>query len=115
MGIAAYVFAQFAVFRWGHLGGTSSWRWLWAFVPLVPAAWIVVSIVLRAMQLDEYQVKLLFKGLAVGFPVAMLAAATLGMLGIAGLDIPYAGWIVFAAGAAAWQTTNVITGAAWQL
>ena len=40
--------------------------------------WIVIVIVLRVRQMDEYQVKLFFPGLAVGFAVAMVAAVTVG-------------------------------------
>ena len=114
IGVAGYLAAMVAVRVWGHLGGSDPRRFAWAFLPLLPAAWIVINITLRARQLDEYQIKLLFRGLVVGFTVAIFTAATVGMLGITGLYLPYAGWIVVFAGAGSWQVTNIVTGAAWQ-
>jgi hypothetical protein len=114
IGVVAYASAMIAVRVWGHLGGTAPARFLWAFLPLIPAAWLVINITLRARQLDEYQIKLVYRALVVGFTVAIFTAATLGMLGISGLYLPYAGWIVVFAGGVSWGVTNIVTGAVRQ-
>ena len=82
-----------------------------AVLPLLPVAWLVTVTVARARQLDEYQVRLLVPGLAVGFTVAMVAALTIGTLGSAGLATPNAGWPVAVSGLVAWQVTNLVVGA----
>ena len=109
VGTGCYLLASFALYQWGH--GTGQWRLAWAVLPLLFMAWNVVVIVLRVRQLDEYQVKLFFPGLAVGFAVAMFAAITLGTLSAAGLNVPNAGWSVAVIGVLAWQFTNLVTGA----
>ncbi|WP_243061807.1 hypothetical protein [Humibacter sp. RRB41] len=109
VGTACYLLASFALFEWGH--ATSPWRVVWAVLPLLFMVWVIVVIVLRVRRLDEYQVKLLFPGLAVGFTVAMFAAVTLGTLSGAGFDVPNAGWPVALIGIVAWEFTNLVTGA----
>ena len=74
-------------------------------------AWNIVVIVLRVRQLDEYQRKLFFPGVAVGFTVAMFAAITLGTLSSAGFPVPDTGWTVAILGVLSWQVTNLVTGA----
>jgi hypothetical protein len=71
----------------------------------------VIVIVLRVRQMDEYQVKLLFPGLAVGFTVAMVTAITLGTLSSAGFNTVNGGWAVAITGIVAWALTNILTGA----
>ncbi|GGF34874.1 hypothetical protein GCM10011399_29940 [Subtercola lobariae] len=80
-------------------------------LPLLFMVWVVIVIVLRIRQMDEYQVKLLFPGLAVGFTVSMFAAITLGTLSAAGFSVPNAGWPVALIGILSWEFTNLITGA----
>ena len=65
-----------------------------AVLSVVPIAWIVAVIVLRVRQMDEYQRKLLFPGLAVGFTVAMVTTLAVGTLSSAGFAPPSSGWIV---------------------
>lgn len=108
-GAGGYLLASFALYQWGH--GNSPWRLVWAMLPLLFTVWIVIVIVLRVRQMDEYQIKLFFPGLAVGFTVSMFAAITLGTLGAAGFSIPNSGWIVAIIGILAWQFTNLVTGA----
>lgn len=114
IGVVGYAAAMIAVRVWGHLGGTSPWRFAWALLPLLPAAWLVINITVRAGQLDEYQIKLVNRALVVGFTVAIFTAATVGMLGISGLYLPYGGWIVVLAGGLGWGITNIVTGAVRQ-
>jgi hypothetical protein len=109
IGTGCYLLASFALYEWGH--GTSPWRIFWAVLPLLFFAWNVIVIVLRMRQLDEYQIKLLFPPLAVGFTVAMFAAVTLGTLGAAGFSVPNAGWPVAIIGMVAWGFTSLLTGA----
>lgn len=105
IGAACYLLASFALYQWGHRGG--AWAVVLAALPLLFAAWVVVAVVLRARQLDEYQLKLLFPGLAVGFTAAVFAAITVGTLSAAGLPVPNAGWPVALVGILAWEVTNL--------
>ena len=62
-GAGCFLLANFALYALGH--GAGPWRLVWALLPLIPIVWIVVVIVLRVRQMDEYQTKLFFPGLAV--------------------------------------------------
>ncbi|GAB3575954.1 hypothetical protein GCM10027406_08250 [Leifsonia lichenia] len=104
-----FLLASFALATWGH--ANTPWRLPLAFLPLLVAVWMVVTIVLRVRKMDEYQRKLFFPGLAVGFTVAMLAAIAIGTLSSAGLAVPNGGWIISIAGVLAWEGTNLVTGA----
>jgi hypothetical protein len=104
-----FLLANFVLYTWGR--GAGPWRIVWAILPLLPVIWMVVVIVLRVRQLDEYQLKLFFPGLAVGFTVAMVSAITLGTLSSAGLDVPNGGWFVAIVGIVAWEVTNLANGA----
>ncbi len=106
VGISCYLLSSFALYQWGH--GTSPWRIVWAVLPLLFMAWVVMVTVLRIRQMDEYQVKLFFPGLAVGFTVTIFAAVTVGTLSAAGVAVPNAGWPVALVGILAWETTNLI-------
>ncbi len=100
--------ATFALGLWGH--GSGPWRIVLVVLPLLFMAWNIVVIVLRVRQMDEYQRKLFFPGLAVGFTVAIFTAITLGTLSSAGFPVPNA-WPVAVVGVLAWQFTNLVTGA----
>ncbi len=102
-----YLLASFALYLWGQ--GNSPWRLIWAVLPIVLLAWVVTVTVLRVRQMDEYQVKLFFPGLAVGFTVTVFTAITLGTLSTAGFAVPNAGWPVALVGILAWEFTNILT------
>ncbi|MEO7017796.1 MAG: hypothetical protein ABI130_01055 [Leifsonia sp.] len=108
-GAGCFLLANFALDLWGQ--GNSPWRLVLALLPLLPTVWMVIFIVIRVRQLDEYQLKLFFPGLAVGFTVAMVTAITLGTLSSAGFNMPNGGWAVAIAGGVAWAFTNLVTGA----
>lgn len=101
-----YLIASFVLYQWGH--ADTPWRIVWALLPLLFMVWVVVLIVLRVRQMDEYQVKLFFPGLAVGFTVSMFAAVTIGTLSAAGFAVPNAGWPVALIGIVAWEFTNLL-------
>ena len=107
VGLGFYLLASFALYLWGH--GNSPWRFVWAMLPLLFMAWVVTVTVLRVRQMDEFQVKLFFPGLAVGFTVTIFAAVTLGTLNTAGFTVPNAGWPVAIIGIVAWEFTNLLT------
>ena len=107
-GMVGYGVVLGAVLAWGHLDGTSAWRWVWAVLPVLPAAWVVRAVVRHLHRVDEYQRLLLLQGLGVGFAVAMLAAVTVGFLGIAGLPMAAAGWVVYGAGMLAWLVASAV-------
>ncbi len=101
-GVAAYALVLVAVLLWGELDGDSPWRFVWALAPVLPAAWVARAVFRQVHRADEYQKLLLIRSLAVGFAVAMLASITLGFLGIAGLQLPDAPWIIYGAGMIGW-------------
>lgn len=109
IGTALYLVASLALYQWGHAAGP--WRLVWALLPLVFLVWNVIVVVLRVRQMDEYQVKLFFPGLAVGFAVAIVTAVGIGTLSSAGFAVPNSGWAVAVAGLVAWTITNAVTGA----
>ncbi|MGN6125872.1 MAG: hypothetical protein ACTHON_04865 [Humibacter sp.] len=109
VGAACYLLANLGLYQWGHVN--SPWRVVWVVLPLLFMAWMVTAVVLRVRQLDEYQLKLFFPGLAVGFTVTVFAAVTVGTLSAAGLPVPNAGWAVALLGVVAWEFTNLLTGA----
>ncbi|MHA7984978.1 hypothetical protein ACX9R5_04155 [Rathayibacter sp. CAU 1779] len=109
IGVGCYVLASLVLSLWGQ--GTSPWRVLWIVLPLIALAWMVFAIMLRMRQLDEYQLKLFFPGLAVGFTVSIVTALTLATLGSAGIAVPSGGWIVAILGVLSWELTNVVVGA----
>jgi len=111
VGVGCFLLANVALDLWGNVNGTGPWRLVWALLPLLPMVWIVVVIALRARQMDENQVNLLFPGLAVGFTVAMATAVTVGTLSSAGLAVPGGGWFVCVTGLLAWEVTNLVVGA----
>src|SRR4051794_25006360 len=82
-GVVAYGLVLVAVVLWGGLDGDSPWRFVWALAPVLPAAWVARAVFRQVQRADEYQRLLLIRSLAVGFAVAMLAAITLGFLGMA--------------------------------
>lgn len=95
-----------AALVWGDLDGTSSWRYLWAVLPVVPALWMLRAVLRHVRRIDDYQRLLLLQGLGVGFAIAMIAALTLGFLGIAGLSMRGAGWVVYSAGMLGWLVAS---------
>jgi hypothetical protein len=105
-GILGYVVVLGAVLVWGHLEGHSPWRYVWAVLPVVPALWIVRAVLRHLRRVDDYQRLLLLQGLGVGFAVAMITALTLGFLGIAGLSMAGAGWIMYSAGMFGWLVAS---------
>lgn len=109
IGAALYLVASLALYQWGHEAGP--WRLVWALLPLVFLAWAVIVTALRVRQMDEYQVKLFFPGLAVGFVVAIVTAVGIGTLSSAGFAVPNSGWAVAVTGLVAWTITNAVTGA----
>jgi len=108
--MAAYALVLAAVLSWGGLDGHSSWRFVWALAPVLPAAWIARAVLRHVRRVDEYQKLLLLQSLAVGFAVAMLTAITLGFLGTAGLSLADAPWIVYGAGMLGWAVTGICAG-----
>lgn len=108
----AYLLVLAGVLVWGHLDGHSPWRYVWALLPVLPALWTVRAVVRRVHRIDDYQRLLLLQGLATGFALAMIAALTVGFLGIAGLGLPVAagGWIIYGVGMLGWIVGSAIAG-----
>lgn len=101
-GMVGYVVVLTAVLLWGHLDGSSPWRYVWAVLPVLPALAVVRAVARHLRRLDDYQRLLALESLAVGFGVAMAAALTMGFVGIAGLPTAVAGWAVYSLGMAGW-------------
>lgn len=112
-GMIGYAVVLAAVVAWGHLDGHSASRYLWAALPVLPALWVMRAVWRHIGRIDDYQRLLLLRGLAGGFAVAMIAAITMGFLGIAGLPIspPITGWVVYSAGMVGWIVSAAVGGA----
>jgi hypothetical protein len=108
--MAAYAVVLTAVVTWGQLDGSSPLRFVWALLPVVPALWIVRAVLRHVNRVDDYQRLLLLQGLAVGFAIAMVAAVTVGFLAAAGLVLPDAGWVIYAAGMLGWLGASLVAG-----
>ena len=108
LAMAGYAIVLTAVLVWGHLDGSSPSRFLWALLPVVPALFIVRAVLRHVDRVDDYQRLILLKGLGVGFAVAMVAAVTVGFLGVAGMALRDAGWIIYAAGMLGWLGTSLV-------
>lgn len=106
-GIIGYAALLAAALAWGHLDGRSGWRYAWAVLPVLPALWVVRAVGRHVRRIDDYQRLLLLQGLGVGFAVAMVASITLGFLGLAGLPMRGAGWVVYSAGMLGWLTAGL--------
>lgn len=106
---ALLLLTNVALYYWGQTSGP--WRVFWAVLPTLPLLWMVVVVVRRVRQLDEYQRKLFFPGLAVGFTVSIVAAVTLGTLSSAGIAVPSSGWAIALLGVVSWEVTNLAVGA----
>ena len=113
-GMLGYCVILLVVLVWGHLDGPSPWRYVWAVAPVVPAAWIVRAVLRHIGRIDEYQRLVLSRGLAGGFASAMIAAVTMGFLGLARLPVPMfaAGWIIYGVGMMGWVITGALAGRA---
>jgi hypothetical protein len=107
-GMVAYVVLLAGVIAWGGLDGHSPWRYVWALLPVLPAAWTVRVVLRHVRRVDEFQRLLLLQSLAGGFAVAMLTSLTLGFLAIAGLRPAATGWIVYGAGMLAWAVSGAV-------
>jgi hypothetical protein len=110
-GVIGYFLILLVVLVFGDLDGTSPGRFLWALLPVIPAIWVVRALIRHLGRIDDFQRGRLLQGIAVGFAVAMISAITLGFLGIAGLDMRFAGWIIYVAGMAGWLIASGIAAA----
>lgn len=107
-GMLGYAVVLTAVLLWGDLEGTSPWRFLWSALPVLPTLLVVRAVVRHVRRIDDFQRLLLLEGLAVGFALAMIASLTVGFLGIAGLALPQAGWIIYGVGMLGWGVTALV-------
>lgn len=83
----------------------STGEWILVMLPVIPALWAVRAVVRHLRRVDEYQRLVQLEAMAVGFGVAMVAAITIGFVGVAGTASVAAGWIVYSAGMVAWAIT----------
>jgi hypothetical protein len=85
-------------------------EWALLVLPVVPALWGVRAVVRHLRRVDEYQRLLQLEAMAAGFGVAMVAALTLGFVGIGGFATPAAGWLVYGAGMLTWALAALAQG-----
>jgi hypothetical protein len=104
----AYGVLLAAAITWGDLDGPAPSRFVWALLPVLPIAWTAFTIIRHLRRVDDYQRLLLLQGLATGFVVAMLVSVTVGFLGVAGLELVGAGWIIYGAGMFGWLVAGSI-------
>lgn len=100
--MVAYCILLPLVIRFGGLDGASPSRFLWAMLPLLPALGVVRAVWRHLNRLDEYQLALATRSLAVGFGVMIVAAVTVGFLDMAGLELPAVPWIIYGLGMMGW-------------
>jgi hypothetical protein len=108
-GMVGYVVVLLAVSLLGHLDGTSNWRFVLALLPMAPLVLVVRAVMKHLHRVDDYQRQLTYRGLSVGFLVAMTASLTIGFLGFAGLQVPGAGWVVWSLGMTGWAAAPLGT------
>lgn len=101
-GMVAYCLVLTAVVRLGDLGGSSHWRFLWALLPVIPILWVVRAVARHLGRIDEYQQHQGLQGIGISFAATMIAAIGAGLLGIAGLNMRFAGLLVFGVGMMTW-------------
>ncbi len=106
----AYCLVLVLVLVFGDLDGSSSWRFVWAVLPVLPTIWVAVAVIRHLRRLDDYQQRLTLQALGVGFAVAMVAAITMGLLAAAGLQSQITAWIIFGAGMFGWGITGIVVG-----
>lgn len=110
-GAACYLLATAVLDQWGeHRAGP--WRLVFALLPLAPLAGMVIAMVWRLRQMDEYQLKQLVPSVTVGFIVTIVVALVLSSLNAAGLAVPDNGSFVSVVGVLAWALTYMGTGGA---
>ena len=107
-GMLGYSVALVVVVLFGHLDSGSPWRFAWALLPVIPLFWVVRAGYRQLRRVDEYQRDRMLQGVGTGFVVAMIGAVTTGFLGIAGLNMRFAGWVIFVAGMAAWLIASAV-------
>lgn len=78
------------------------WEWALVMAPIVPALWGVRAIVRHLRRVDEYQRMIQLEAMAAAFGVSMVAAITIGFVGVAGTATVLAGWIVYSVGMLSW-------------
>lgn len=83
-------------------------EWILVMLPVVPALWGVRAMVRHLQRVDEYQRLRQLESMSVGFGVAMVAAITLGFVGVAGTATVSAGWIIYGAGMLAWMVASQV-------
>ncbi|MDQ2739598.1 MAG: hypothetical protein M3Y35_13500 [Actinomycetota bacterium] len=75
-GMLGWGLMMILVLIFGHLDGTSAWRFLWALLPVVPLVWVLRAAWRHLARVDEYQQRKLLQGIGIGFAVAMFTAIT---------------------------------------
>lgn len=107
IGVVAYAVLLVLAVTVGDLEGDSPARLVWALLPVLPLAWVLVAVVRLLPRLDEYQRQLQLQALAVGFGAAMIAAVTVGFLAFAGVQGWWSSWAVFTVGMLGWALGTI--------
>lgn len=101
--IIGYVAVTVAITIFVDFEGAGAWKYLVALLPIIPALWGVRAVGRNLARIDEMARTDLLTAMAIGFGLAMIAALTIGFLGIAGLDSTLWGpWVIYGAGMAGW-------------
>lgn len=104
----AYVVVLLLVVVFGDLTSNKPSRIIWALLPIVPLVAVVWAVVRHLHRIDQFQSQLMYQSLSIGFVGAVAAAVTIGFLEIAKVNVPLAGWMIFAAGMLSWVLGNAI-------
>lgn len=84
---------------------------VWYLLPVVPMVFAGLAVYRSVQRSDEYGRLVQLEAMALGFAAAMLAAVTIGFLGVTGVAWTFAGWLVFGAGMFTWALAVGLRGA----
>jgi hypothetical protein len=90
------------------LGWSDPWPTVAALLPIVPAVWLAIVVVVFVARSDEYQRRVTLQAAGVGFVVMLLAALTIALLAEAGV-VSVSAWGVFGLGLASFAVARVWT------
>ncbi len=88
------------------LGWSDPWPAVATLLPIVPAVWLAIVVVVFVARSDEYQRRVTLQAAGVGFVVMLLAALTIALLAAASV-VTVSAWGVFGLGLASFAVARV--------
>ncbi|MFV0258855.1 MAG: hypothetical protein ACK5PP_10460 [Acidimicrobiales bacterium] len=75
----------------------------WMLIPVIPLCVAAIAVYRSIRRADEYTRYRQYQAMAIGFGGAMMAAITVGWLGVVDAAPFYSGWLVFGVGMLGWM------------